>query len=190
MTSFRLLRGLPPYGELSIPFPAERGRLGREGVVVEFVPSDGAAWVGNFAPGLGGVTAAVAHPDGRRVLVFAGGDLWSVDPRSRAADEVAHAVEALWPVRDPNGFVLSLQGLAFLRVGPSGILWHTRRLSWDGFDKVRLSGETITGEAWSPIEDRWTPFEVNLATGASKGGSYGSGDPEGWERLATPSDAA
>ncbi|HEU4883604.1 MAG TPA: hypothetical protein VFT45_15195 [Longimicrobium sp.] len=157
---------------------------------MEFAPERGGAWVGNFARGLGGVTAAVAHPDGRRVLVFAEGDLWSVDPESRAADEFAQAVEAFWLVREPDGFVLSVQGLAFLRVGPSGILWHTRRLSWDGFNAVQLSNETISGEAWNAVEDRWMPFEVNLATGASAGGSFGSGDPEGWQRLASPRDAA
>lgn len=190
MTSFRVLPGLPPYGALAVSFPAAWGRLGREGVVVEFKPSGGGAWIGNFAPGLGGVTAVVAHPDGRRVLVFAEGDLWSVDPESRAADELATAVEALWAVRDPDGLVLSRQGLAFLRLGPSGILWHTRRLSWDGFNAVRLSTETISGDAWNPVEDRWMPFEVNLATGASEGGSFGSGDTEGWQRLASPRDAA
>jgi hypothetical protein len=34
------------------------------------------------------------------------------------------------------------------------------------------------------------PFEVNLATGASEGGSFGSGDPEGWQQFASPRDAA
>src|SRR5262249_41482809 len=101
MTSFRLLRGLPPYGALAVPFPAAWGRTGHEGVVVEFTPSGGGAWIGNFARGLGGVTAVVAHPDGRRVLVIADGSLWSVDPESRAADEFATAVEALWVVPDP-----------------------------------------------------------------------------------------
>ncbi len=124
------------------------------------------------------------------MLVFADGDLWCVDPESRAAEEFAQAVEAFWPVREPDGFVLSVQGLALLRVGPNGILWHTRRLSWDGFNAVRLSNETISGEAWNPVEDRWMPFEVNLATGASEGGSFGSGDPEAWQRLASPRDAA
>jgi hypothetical protein len=157
---------------------------------VEFVSSDGAAWVGNFARGLGGVTASVAHPDGHRVLVFAGGDLWSVDPAVRAADEIAVAVEAFWPVCDPDGFVMSRQGIALLRLGPSGILWHTRRLSWDGFNDVRISDETIAGKAWSVIENRWMPFEVTLATGASEGGSFGAGDPEGWEMLASPHDLA
>jgi hypothetical protein len=86
--------------------------------------------------------------------------------------------------------VLSVQGLAFLRLAPSGILWRTRRLSWDGFNAVRLSTETIRGDAWNPVEDRWMPFEVDLATGASEGGSFGSGDPESWQRIASPRDAA
>src|SRR4051812_8574173 len=68
MSMFRVLPGLPAYGPLAQPFPASWGRVGREGVVVEFTDATGAVWVGNFSPGLGRVSAVFAHPDGRRVL--------------------------------------------------------------------------------------------------------------------------
>jgi hypothetical protein len=184
VTEFSLLAGLPPYGDLPRAFPPEWGRLGREGVVVRFVRSDGRAWVGNFRPGLAGLWAVRAHPDGRRVLVFAGGDLWVVSPDTEAADLAAGDVDAMWPVHGPDGLVMSLQGLGFARLGPDGILWRTRRLSWDGFRDVRAEGGRLVGLAWNALGDRWDPFEVDLATGASTGGSFGPGDPEGWERLA------
>ena len=34
------------------------------------------------------------------------------------------------------------------------------------------------------------PFEIDLATGESTGGSFGTGDPEKWERLASPHHGA
>lgn len=184
MTDFSLLPGLPPYGGLARSFPPEWSRFGREGVVVQFIRADGSAWVGNFSPGLGGVTDVRAHPDGRRVIVVARGDVWIVDADAETAERVAVAVEAIWPVEEPAGIVMSRQ-VAFIRLGAKGIVWRTRRLSWDGFSEVRLKGAQLTGLAWNPMGNTWKPFEVNLATGASTGGSFDLPDSEGWEKLAS-----
>jgi hypothetical protein len=178
----RVRDGLPPYGPLAVPFPEDWGRLGREGLVVEFESVAGGGWTGNFRSGLNGLHEVVPHPDGRRSVVFSGGDTWEVDPDSRTGVLIAMAVDARWAVG--GDLVLSRQSLAFLRVGSRGTAWHTRRLSWDGFDDIRISGETLTGLAWSPVDDSWTPFSVDLRTGRSVGGSYGDHDAEGWERLA------
>ena len=41
------------------------------------------AWVGNFAPGLGGYTGVHDHPNGRDVLVFATGSACMILPTTR-----------------------------------------------------------------------------------------------------------
>ena len=94
------------------------------------------------------------------------------------------AIEAAFQVRDPHGWIFSRQGIALARFGPDGIVWHTRRLSWDGFDQLRIVHGEVTGVAWSPLDDEWQPFRVDLSTGRSTGGSYLDEDTEGWERLA------
>ena len=172
MTSFRTLPGLPPYGPRAVCFPAEWGSRGQEGLVVEFGSPGGQTWVGNFKPGLGGVDGVLLHPNRAEVLVMAAGSVWSVDPLSRDAIELAGAVDRTWPVNDPEGVIFSEQGLAFLRLGPRGILWRTRRISWDGFRHIELSEHALTGEAWSAIDDSWIPFSVDLRTGAVTGGAY------------------
>ena len=184
MTSFRLLPGLPPYGQLARAFPAEWSKLGREGMVVEFVRSDKQTWVGNFAPGISSLSAVLPHPDGRQVLVFSGGNAWAIDTDAETGEQVLQAVDAVWPVVRSDDLILSRQGIALVRLGPAGILWHTHRLSWDGFDRVHVDSGRISGLAWDAINDRWLPFDVDVATGSSVGGSYGSEDTEGWERLA------
>lgn len=73
--TFRLLAGLPPYGEPAVPFPRSFARSGREGVVVEFLPDTPDTWIGNFKPGLGGYSGVHAHPNGRDVLVFSTGSV-------------------------------------------------------------------------------------------------------------------
>ena len=191
MTNFRLLPGLPVYPPYARSFPFEWGTRGHEGTVVEFASGTG-KWTGNFAPGSGELSTAVPHPDGRRVLVVAGGDIWMVDPDTETAEQVATSVVDLWRVGTPEGSVLNLQGLAFAHLGPTGILWHTRRLSWDGFKDIEMIDARLTGAAWSAVgPPEWVPFEVDLSTGRSTGGSFDvpgslTGD---WERLASDEGA-
>jgi hypothetical protein len=141
-------------------------------LVVEFVSSDGEVWVGNFQPGNFGVNDVLKHPNGRDALVISNGTLWSVNPTTRKGDELVTAVFDVWPVADPDGYLLNEQGLAFLRISAAGVLWNTTRISWDGFRNLRFEREQLTGQAWSPIEDRWLPFSLDLQTGSVQGGSY------------------
>ncbi len=171
MATFRVLPGLPPYGPLAVSFPPSWGRSGHEGLVVAFTGSDGTTWTGNFMPGIGGLHEVRPHPNGREVLAISGGDVWVVDPNTRQATTIGFAVDALWPVRDPEGIVFSLQGLTFMRIDRAGVMWETRRISWDGFRHVEVTDTVLTGEAWS-LDDRWHPFAVELATGVVRGGSY------------------
>lgn len=179
----KFLPGLPPYGPLPTTFPHEWGRIGREGIVVEF-SSGSDTWVANFRPGLGGLQFVGIHQDNLYAIVIAAGDLWIVDLHTRTANQIVPAVDAMWHVQNPNGWVFSRQGLALARLGPGGLVWHTRRLSWDGFDQVQINQNELTGMAWSPLEDTWRSFCVDLASGKSRGGSYFPEDRECWERLA------
>lgn len=151
-------------------FPKEWARLGREGFVVEFARTDGTTWVGNFRPGLGGLDAVRWHPNGEQVLVASAGALWCVDPDSGAAEEIAPAIFNIWEL-DSGDLLIEDQGLAFVRLGGSGVVWHTKRISWDGFKNLQLDTKQIAGEAWS-LGDSWLPFSVDLETGRVDGGSY------------------
>ena len=181
MLRVTLVSGLPGYGPLPTAFPAEWGRLGREGNVVKFETQLG-TWVGNFKPGLGGVTRAGVNPNGRQAVVIAAGDLWVVNPDTRDGEFLLPAIDAALEVREPDGWIFSRQGLALAQFGPEGIIWHTRRLSWDGFNQLSIGHGEVKGLAWSPLDDKWYPFRVDLGTGKSTGGSFGNEDAEGWER--------
>lgn len=184
---FRVLPGLPPYGPPARPFPPAFGRSGREGYVVEFLPGSPAAWVGNFQGGLGHYTGVHPHPNGRDVVVFASGLGQVVNAHTGELNgDVGGAIEHLWIVANPAGFVLNLHGLAFSRIWCNGVYWHTKRLSWDGFKDVAFSPERISGMALDAPNEKWFPFEVDVRTGRSKGGAYSATDPEQWEMLQEP----
>ena len=180
----RVLPGLPPYGPVATSFPTSWGDRGGEGLVVAF-DTDSGSWIGNFRPGLAGIDLVHLHPNHVDAVVVSTGDLWVVNVLERRATLLLPAVEAAFPVLAPDGWIFSRQGLALARLGPQGLLWHSRRLSWDGFDRLAIEGHNLTGLAWSPLDDRWHGFRVELATGRSTGGSYLETDPEGWQKLAS-----
>ena len=168
---FRRLSGLPSHGSLARTIPPGWGHGAREGLVVEFQRPDGSLWIGNFEPGLGGLDAVLTHPNGSDVLVAAEGQLWHVDAMTQEVVRLAPAVFATWELSDPPRRLFNNQDIEFLCVGREGVIWRTRRISWDGFRHVRLNDEVLEGEAWSPSDDRWLPFRVALADGRVAGGS-------------------
>jgi hypothetical protein len=168
---FEVLPGLPPYGDWPEWVPATA--RGREGFVVRFTPDDGSEWVGNFAGGLSSFDHVCDHPNGRDVVVVAGGQAFVVDPATRAlVESFGGQIEEVIPVPE-LGLLVFGNGLWFEALGPSGRCWTTRRLSWDGMRELRREGLRLSGEAWYPMAGGyWVPFEVNLASGECSGGSY------------------
>ena len=169
---FKRLAGLPPYGPQPRLIPDGWGRGVREGVVVEFRRADGTTWVGNFEPGIRGVDDVRWHPNGLDILVTANGQMYRVDPASERCALVASAICGLWLYSDPPCLLLSDQDCAFFSVGPRGLLWSTRRISFDGFQNISVHSDSVEGEAWSPTDCRWHPFRVDLTDGSVIGGSY------------------
>jgi hypothetical protein len=170
--TFRKLPGLPAYGPQALTFPNQWGMGAREGLVVEFTSDKGEIWVGNFQPGITGADEVLSHPNRRDVIVISNGALWIIDPTTRVATKVASAMVEYWRVSDPDGYVFNDQGLAFIRISAKGIMWDSRRISWDGFSELRIEGDRLSGLAWTPIDDAWLPFTLDLRTGLVEGGSY------------------
>jgi hypothetical protein len=152
--------------------------------VVRFSPHAGASWTGNFQPGLTPFSTARRHPDERHVLVIAGGEAYIVDAAAATAGSLPlGAISALWPVPDSRDIVLDRQGIAFLRLGATGLVWHTRRISWDGFRDIAIGPDRIWGQAWTPVSDEFLPFSVDIRTGRTSGGPPNAPNPD-WELLA------
>lgn len=176
--NFRKLPGLPPYGPQALTFPDKWGLGAREGLVVEFTPDEGEPWVGNFRPGVGGIDEVLRHPNNRDVLVLSNASLWIVNPTTRAAVAIDQWITGYWQLTEPAGYLFNNQDLSFFRLSAQGALWQTRRMSWDGFEELRLEGELLTGKAWTPMDDAWVPFTLDLRTGRVEGGTHLGGIPD------------
>jgi hypothetical protein len=144
-----------------------------EGFVVEFTSATGERWVGNFRGGLygaSGVLAVLGRPD--QALVLANGQAYVIEPETAALVRAfGGQIADVFSVPDHDSMILG-NGLWFECVGPEGLRWMTRRLSWDGMMEVALHGQQLHGRAFNPIDDTWSPFEVDIDTGEVTGGSY------------------
>ena len=149
---------------------ARAGKAHREGFVVEF-RYDNEVWVGNFQRGLSGFDATITHPDGRSVIVIAGGQGYVIDPRVQNAISTFGGGISSVADAHPHRVVFSTL-TEFSAYGAKGEEWRTRRLSWDGFRAIRVEGDTLNGEGWTPAGERWVAFSVDLSTGQAIGAAY------------------
>jgi len=172
--TYEVLPGLPPYGPRAVAFSATGQGTHQEGFVVRFNCSDGKSWAGNFQLGGSTFSTVVPHPDGRRVVVIAGGQAYIVDPADSTYREyISWCYDRVIPT--PNLLILG-SPIDFEAIGPVGMRWRTRRISFDGIYDVHLSPDarTLLGEAWSPMTDELVASQVNLEDGTVKGGCFGA----------------
>ena len=169
--TLRILPSLRGAGPASVPFRFAGTDL-FEGLVVEFVGIGGGEWVGNFQRGIGSKDAVLFAPlrTGQAVVV-AGGMGYVVELDTHALVRCfGGAVNDLFylPAREA---IIFGNGLWFECEGPSGLLWRTQRVSWDGTQDVRLDGSYVLGNAFDVNDQAWHPFAVDIESGAVEGGA-------------------
>lgn len=168
MEKFVVLKGLPPYGPVAESFPKGQ-MLATEGLVVQFLPDQDLSWVGNFRRGHFNCDAVFEHPDGKQVVVCASGNVFFVDPYVKTVTgELAPDIIFAVSLPDQHAIVFG-DFTKFFAINAAGLWWETPHIWGDGFRNIRVSNRSLVGEAFSPLNDKWHPFEVDLQTGAFKG---------------------
>jgi hypothetical protein len=174
-TEWEVLPGLPATGPLAEPFSATGLGTHSEGLVVRFVPELESPWTGNFQPGLGGASGVFNHPNGRDIIVVSMGQAYIVDPQSRKlVAAFGGSLSFVLSVPELSMLVFA-DGVAFETIGPSGPMWRSVRVSWDGFRAFERRELSLHGEAYSPLDDQWHPFVLDLRSGSVEGAVYGTG---------------
>lgn len=174
MERFEILPGLPPYGPLAKPFPAD-GPHYSEGFVVRFFLLDGTNWVGNFRLGCSGCNAVQGLIGEKLYLIVSNGAGYIVDIESASlvaevGDSYVHTVLAVPDL----GLVVSGGQCNFQAIGIDGQqLWESAEVSFDGMRNVALDGSLVKGEGSDP-DDVWYPFQIDLTTEEVFGGAYQS----------------
>jgi hypothetical protein len=167
MPTFEILPGLPPYGPMPKSFSPDGRGAHREGLVVRFPDTACGPWVGNFQPGVYnlGASTVVEHPDGQRVLVVCEGNGYVVNVDRQNVDEYLNlTIREIVSVPQHGGYLL-VGDIHLEFLGREGIVWRSKRISWDGISDVKVEENVVIGTGWEP-EDTHFPFEVCMETGA------------------------
>lgn len=170
---FEILPGLPPYGPEAISVTIHDDREHREGLVVRFYPKASESWVANFFGDRGmACNAVLDHPNGTDVIVVAGGEASIVDPEVRGIRErIPGEIKGFMALPSLNS-VLFWGFTDFSAIKADNSRWLSPRISWDGLRNMQVHGTELAGEAYTPIEDAWVPFKLDLLTGHCADGIY------------------
>jgi hypothetical protein len=175
---FEVLPGLPAYGPMALSFTRHGAREYREGLVVRFHPSSSEPWVGNFIGGETACNFVLDHPNGTDVIVVAQGEAYIVNPENRTIRQtIAGDVEEIFPLPSLRSIVFRCM-VDFTAVTADDTGWRSPRISWDGLRNIEVGGTELVGEAYTPIEDTWVPFTLDLLTGRCPDGIYEKRSPE------------
>ena len=143
-------------------------------MLVEFGSRPSSRWAAEFATGgWTGNRSLIPLPDGRRVVVLAEGNAYLIDPDSMRLDQhLSEFAVAGYCVNEAALFVIDCHGIVFEAYDELALRWRTRRVSWDGIERVSWSRRLLTSDTWSAPEQRWVPATVDLGTGRATGGGY------------------
>ena len=173
----KVLESAPPVHpvEKLYHFPVELEEGDRTGVHIRVAPKTGAAWFGFFASGFDSphvMNAVCSCPDPDSFCVAAGGYAYVVkarDPGQWFQVEQRPVVE-LRTVTERQ--LLLFEGFTSITaVGPSGIVWNSDRLSWEGLRITDIRDGVLRGFGWDALTDKEAAFELDLRTGKHTGGT-------------------
>ena len=173
-TRFNILGGLPANGPMAVPFPGDGKHAHREGLVVQFEPYNKDPWIGNFQRGSYSLDIAILHPDKQHVVVIAGGNGYVVDPDIPTTVERMRGYVTYLEALPHLDAVLFGNDLSFEAWKASGPWWSSKRIAWDGMRALNIQGDELIGEAYSPVDDHWHPFKLDLLTGTCNTSTYES----------------
>lgn len=148
-----------------------------EGFIVEFFKDDGTSWIGNFARQGVGSDAVYEYSKNNRVVVYAGGQLYVMDPNSSKPIEVLgyNKYNRLVAVDNSNSQVVMYNYNRIIIIEPTGELWISDKISLDGFKDLKVENNLLTGFSFDYYmknhEEMWIPFSLNLVTKEIIGGT-------------------
>lgn len=167
---------LPTYGPMYVPVTEDGKDFFSEGYVVRFFKKDGTDWVANFEPGWTDLYKVYSCEDLNRVVVIAGGLVYIMSPENIRPVETFSLTMREVIESEKYGLIGSDDTDIYIFDG-NGLKWRSPRISWDGIKNMKISGSTLSGLTYNPMEDsssydEWIDFSIDLETHEVSGGSY------------------
>nr|WKN38157.1 hypothetical protein K4G66_05515 [Tunicatimonas sp. TK19036] len=170
MSKYEILEFLPAYGPMYIPV-TENGEPyhSDNGFVVRFFKNDGSNWVANFKPGWTDC-CGVFELANEHLLTLAYGQAYVMDTEQTTPLKT-FGVTINKVIESDNELIMS-DSIHIITFSRAGVYWQSERVSWDGIDKLELTGNIVSGKAYDPMTDEWLPFKLDLNTRTVQGGTF------------------
>ena len=156
--------------------PGEEDAMARGALLLNVKPTSGGAFLATCALGFRDPSlpsGVFACPRGDDLLAVAGGYAYLVD--TLQPERCLHL--PLRPVTQilaaPVEGLLLLAGFHHVAaIGAAGLLWESKRLSWEGVQLGEVADGKLHGSGWNMRTDRDVPFAIDLRTGEHTGGGF------------------
>ncbi|HEV2577734.1 MAG TPA: hypothetical protein VGU25_11045 [Acidobacteriaceae bacterium] len=156
--------------------PGEEDALARGAMLLQVRPASGGIFLATCALGFrdpNALTGVWSCPRPDDLLAVAGGYAYLAD--TLAPERPLHLplrpVAQILPAPEAN--LLLLAGFhTIAAIGPTGLLWETKRLTWESLTLTGIRDGHLHGLGWDMRTDRELPFTVDLATGHHTGGAF------------------
>ena len=171
---YEILKGLPVYGPMYVPISPDGIPFYSEGFVVCFYKNEGTGWVANFKSGWTNYSAVFDFPAFKRTVVFAFGQCYIMaDNEQNPLLAFGVGITNVFQTNDNILIAADQTDFTVIEVALDSV-WHTERISWDGFKDLHFSGDFVTGLAFEPTSDggEWSPFSFNYRTKEIVGSTY------------------
>ncbi|GAW86335.1 conserved hypothetical protein [Bathymodiolus platifrons methanotrophic gill symbiont] len=172
---YKVITELPANTSEVVYIPNEEPGVGRDGIMVKFFLSEGVSWVGIFAFGdmfPSGECRIYPGPGKQHLTVVAKGDAYIVSPYSVSSFQVVKSCPVIRVIPVPSHNVVIFHDFTeIIAYGENGLLWETKRISWDGIEISEVTSDEIIGQSRDAANEKYVEFRVDLTNGSHKGGA-------------------
>ena len=172
---YKVLSELPANNSRVVYFPNEGTGVGRDGIMVKFVPPDGDSWIGIFAFGdmlPSGDCKVCPGPGKNNLTIIAKGETYIASPRDPALFQMMKACPVIGAISIPiRNLMIFYDFTEIFAYGKNGLVWETKRISWDGIKINEVTSNEIIGQSWDAPNEEHVEFRVDLTNGFHKVGA-------------------
>ncbi|RZK00849.1 MAG: hypothetical protein EOO43_25020 [Flavobacterium sp.] len=159
---FRILKGLPPYGEMYVSFPQNGYSEYSEGLVVEFLKNNESKWVGNFETGYSNLKFA-SQLNNDDILIIAKGICYIIDSENpRSVIEFGVDFKEVYKY---NTSIIIVGEYSIVVVKSKSEIIHFDNLCYDGITETKLVENKLNGilnDYYSNGENAQSKFVLDL----------------------------
>ena len=166
--TFKILKGLPAYGEMYTSIPENGYSEFSEGLAIRFIKKDNTEWIGNFETGSSSLKFATKLKNSESILIIACGNCYIMNSEeTKPKVEFGHDYKYVFEYKTK-----------FILVGEYSIsivesidkIEHLDNLCYDGITNVKLENENLIGElnSYDADGEYKSDFILNLETSEFK----------------------